>query len=58
MLITVIILLSLAVAAETLATRHLVNLHRHVADRKALVQQRVGERVRAPIAGTTQPARE
>jgi hypothetical protein len=41
MLLTVMILLSLAVVAETLATRYLIDLGRHVRERQQTIQKRV-----------------
>ena len=41
MLIIVMILFSLAALAEMLATRHLVNLRKHVHERQEIVQSRV-----------------
>lgn len=40
MLLIVIFLFSLAVVAELLATRHLVNLRHHVRQRQQLIQDR------------------
>lgn len=41
MILTVIILISLAVVAELLATRYLVNLRLHVRQRQQLIQKRI-----------------
>ncbi len=41
MLVIVMVLFSIAIIAEMLTTRYLVNLHRHVQHRQEIVQKRV-----------------
>ena len=41
MLLIVLVLLSLAIVAETLATRYLVDLSRHVRQRQQTIQKRI-----------------
>ena len=56
LLVVVMALLSLAVVAETLATRHLMNLRRHVQQRRLVVQQRVVGSADLFKPATSQPA--
>jgi len=55
-LIIVIVLLSLAAVAETLATSHLMRLRRHVIRRKQVVQKRVWDSGDITKPQASQPA--
>ncbi len=56
MLVTVLVLLSLAAVAETLAARYLVRLNRHVAERRQVVRERLNGSIEVSDLLTTRPS--